>query len=395
MLLGIIVGLILGPSTSYLKPIGTIFLAMISMIIVPLIFASIASGITSMSDPNKLGRMGLKTIGTYLFTTLIAISIGVYLANAFDLGEGLNMTAEVKNQEKTADLISILISVVPKNPVASLSEGNILQIIVFSVFFGIAINFAGERGRPIARFLDSLADVMYRLTSIVMEFSPIGVFAIMAWVTGSFGFLLLLPLLKFLVVYYLACFFQVLLYCGLIRFYAKLPVMPFLKGTRDASMTAFSTCSSAATLSVAMHCLQDNLGVSKNISGFVLPLGLTINMNGTSIFQTMCAIFIAKAYGMPLDISKYTTLYLTAIISALGTAGVPGGGYIMLSAVLSSLGLPLEGLTLFAGIDRVREMVSTTVNIFGDSAVSVVIAKQEGELDENRYRNSESIVTLS
>jgi len=394
LVLGVIAGLILGPSALYLKPIGTLFLTMISMVIVLLILASVASGITSMHDPNKLGRMGLKTIGTYFVTTLIAISIGVYLANAFDLGEGLHLQAENVSDLTPPSISSILVSIIPSNPVAALANGNILQIICFSVFLGIAINFAGEKGRPLKSLLESLADVMYRLTSVIMEFSPIGVFAIMAWVTGTFGFALLLPLLKFLGVYYFACVLQVLVYCFLLRYIAKLPLMPFFKGSRDALMTAFSTCSSAATLPVAMHCLQENLGVSKNVSGFVLPLGITLNMNGTSIFQTMCAIFIAKAYHIPLDLMSYATLFLTAMISALGTAGVPGGGYIMLSAVLASLGLPLEGLALFAGIDRVREMVSTTVNILGDAAVAVVVAKQEGELDEARYHNLDSLDEL-
>lgn len=391
LILGTLTGFILGPHAIFLKPLGTIFLTMISMVIMLLILASITTGITTMSDPSRLGRVGLKTIGTYLFTTLIAITIGIILANAFQVGEELQLVAENIGQEPPKKISSILISIIPSNPIAALANGNILQVIFFAVFLGIAINFSGERGKTLGRFFESLADTMYRLTSIVMEFSPIGVFAIMAWVAGTFGFVLLLPLLKFLAVYYAACGIQVLVYCVLLRYVGKLPIAPFFKGSRDAFMTAFSTCSSAAALPVAMHCLHENLGVSKNISGFVLPLGITINMNGASIFQTMCAIFIAKAYGIPLDITSYTTLYLTAILSSLGTAGVPGGGYIMLSALLAALGLPIEGLALFAGIDRVREMVSTTLNILGDSAVAVLIAKQEGEFDEIRYLNPELV----
>lgn len=388
---GALTGFIIGPYAEYLKPIGTIFLNLISMIIVLLILSSMTVGITSIHDPQKLGRVGLKTIGTYFVTTFIAISTGLILANLFNVGDGLFLEYEPISKSNVPTLGSILIGIIPKNPVLALVEGNILQIIFFSIFLGIAINFAGEKGKPLLHVLESLSDVMYRLTSIVMEFSPIGVFAIMAWVTGTFGVTLLVPLMKFLGAYYVACFMQIFYYALLIRFIVGLPLLQFFKGTRDALMMAFSTCSSAATLPVAMHCVQENLGVAKSISSFVIPLGITMNMNGTAIFQAMSAIFIAKAYAIPLDTTLYITLFLTAMLSAIGTAGVPGGGFIMLSAVLTSVGLPLEGLAIIAGIDRLREMMTTTVNILGDSAVSVFIAKQEGELDEQRYLSAEVV----
>lgn len=386
MLLGIIAGMILGEKAVYLKPLGTIFLNLINMIIVLLILSSMAVGITSIHDPQKLGRVGGKTLGIYLLTTLIAIVTGLGLANLFHVGEGLSLQATETAQAKAPAIGDILISIIPSNPVAALVNGNILQIIVFAMFLGIAINFSGPKGKPLLHFLESLADVMYRLTSIVMEFSPIGVFGIMAWVSGTFGLTLLLPLLKFLGIYYLACGLHlIIVYGGLLKGVAGLKLWPFFRGMGDAIMMAFSTCSSAATLPVAMHCTQENLGVSKNISGFVLPLGITMNMNGTAIFQAMSAVFVAKAYGISFDLYSYVTLILTATLSAIGTAGVPGGGFIMLSAVLTSVGLPLEGLALLAGIDRLREMVTTVLNILGDAAVTVLIAKQEGELDEQQY----------
>lgn len=393
LLLGAVTGLLIGEKAIYLKPLGTIFLNLINMIIPLLILSSMTVGITSIHDPQKLGRVGGKTIGIYLITTIASILTGIALANLFQVGSGLYLQATETTIAKAPTFGEIIVSIIPSNPIAALVNGNILQIIVFSVFLGIAINFSGERGRPLHNVLESLSDVMYRLTSLIMEFSPVGVFGIMAWVTGTFGLTLLIPLFKFLGVYYAACLFHlVVIYaCILLKGFGRLNPWPFFKGMGDAIMMAFSTGSSAATLPVAMHCVQENLGVSKNISGFVLPLGITMNMNGTAIFQAMSAVFVAKAYGIPLDLSSYFTLLMTATMSAIGTAGVPGGGFVMLSAVLTSLGLPLEGLAILAGIDRLREMVTTVLNILGDAAVTVLIAKQEGELDERKYYHTELV----
>lgn len=392
MFLGVLAGLILEENAVYLKPIGTLFLNSINMIIVLLIFSSMTIGVTSFHDPEKLGRVGGKTVGIYFTTTIVAIITGILFANLFQIGEGLGLQAAQANVEKPPSFGDIIVSIVPNNPIAAMVNGNILQVIVFSIFLGIAINFSGPKGKPVLHFFESFADVMYRMTSVVMEFSPIGVFAIMAWVAGTFGLSLLLPLFKFLGVYYLVCILHlVLVYGGLLKGIARLKLTPFFKGMGDAIMMAFSTCSSAATLPVAMHCAQENLGVSKNISSFVFPLGITMNMNGTAIYQAMSAVFLAKAYGIPLDVSSYVTLILTATLSAIGTAGVPGGGFIMLTAVLTSIGLPLEGLALLAGIDRLREMVTTVLNILGDAAVTVFIAKQEGELDEKKYYHTELV----
>lgn len=240
--------------------------------------------------------------------------------------------------------------------------------------------------------LESLADVMYRLTAIIMEFSPFGVFAIMAWVSGSFGLVVLIPLLKFLLVYYAACLLHVfVVFCSILRFMAKLSPWPFFRGMRDAMMMAFSTCSSSATLPVSMHCVQQNLGVSKNITSFVLPLGSTINMNGSAIFQGMSALFIAQAYEITLGWQSLLTIVVTATLSSIGAAGIPGTGFIMLSVVFTSVGIPIEGLALLAGIDRVREMVSTVLNILGDAVCAVYIARNEGELDERQYYHEDLV----
>lgn len=396
LVLGVIAGLImtsLGLSTEIFKPVGDIFLRLINMIIVLLVLSSMTVGITSIHDPQKLGRVGLKSLLLYVLTTAGSILIGIFFAKLFAIGSGMGLTTSTEVVVRdTPALGEIILQIIPYNPMASLVEGNVLQIIVFALFLGISINFAGERGKPLLDFLESLADVMYRLTSIVMEFSPIGVFAIMAWVTGTYGIETLYELGFFLGTYYLACSVQVvIILCGILYFLAKLNPLPFFKGMGDAIMLAFSTSSSSATLPVSMHCVQENLGVSKNITRFILPLGSTVNMNGSGLFQGMAVIFIANAYGIDLGWSKMITIVVTATLSAIGAAGIPGTGFIMLSVVFTSVGLPIEGLALLAGIDRLREMVSTILNVMGDAVVAVYIAKQEGELDERQYYHEDLV----
>ena len=393
LLLGVMTGIILGPYAIYLKPIGTIFLNLINMIIVLLVLASITTGVTSIHDPQKLGRVGIKSLLLYLCTTISAIVIGLIIAKLIVPGAGLNLQyADAGIIKPQASLGDILMSIVPRNPIASMVEGNFMQIIVFAIFLGIAINLSGPKGVPLMKFFESLADVMYRLTAIIMEFSPVGVFAIMAWVAGSFGIAVLIPLLKFLAAYYLAAgIHMIVVFCGMLKFLARLSPWPFFRGMSDAIMMAFSTSSSSATLPVSMHCVQQNLGVSKNIANFVLPLGSTINMNGAAIFQAMSAIFIAQAYNITLSWMSILTIIVTATMSAIGAAGVPGTGFIMLSVVIAAAGLPIEGIALLAGIDRIREMGSTVLNVLGDAVCAVYVAKQEGELDIRQYNHKEIV----
>lgn len=387
LICGAYIGFFLGPQAEIFKPIGNVFLNLISMIIVPLVLSSIVIGITSVRDPKKLNRMGLKTLGIYLLSTLIAVLLGIVAASLFKPGLHLDLTIPLHlSESKMPALGDIVLSLVPQNPATALVEGNILQIIVFAVFLGVAINLSGERGRPLVEFFESLADVMNRLTSIIMEFSPIGAFAIMAWVSGTFGLSVLYPLIKFLSIYYAVCLIHVLcVFYSILWFMAKVNPLPFFTGMRDAIMVAFSTCSSSATLPISMSCVQKNLGVSRNIASFVMPLGSTVNMNGAALFQGMGAVFVAQVYGIELDWHSLLAIVLTASFSAIGAAGIPGSGFIMLSFVFNSAGLPLEGLALFVSIDRIREMASTVVNVLGDAVCAVYIAKNEGELDERQY----------
>lgn len=393
MFLGVVAGAILGPAAAPLKTIGDIFLRMINMIVVPLVLSSMTVGITSIHDPEKLGRVGLKTLGTYFVTTLISIAFGISIGYLFQPGKGLELQTPITTQLVSAPKVSeLLLSVIPSNPIQSMSEGNILQVIVFAVFLGMAINFAGERGRPVLQVLESLSDVMFRLTSIVMEFTPVGVFAIMAYVSGSFGLSVLVPLLKFLTGYYFAGFLHVcIVFCGILWFFARLKPWGFFRGMGDSLMVAFSTASSSAALPVTMHCVQENLGVSKNISSFVLPLGSTVNMNGAAMFQGMAAVFVAQAYGLEFTFTQLVTIVMTATLSAIGAAGIPGTGFLLLTVVFQSVGLPIEGLALLAGIDRIREMFSACLNVMGDAVTAVYVGRLEGEFDEQQYYHQELV----
>lgn len=391
--LGIGVGVLLGPQAHYLKPVGTIFLGLLNMLVVLLIFSSMTVGITSINDMRKLGRVGFKTLSLYIITTAIAIVFGLVAAKLINPGLGLGLNAgEAIKIENPPEILSIFLNLVPTNPIGSLASGNILQIIVFSIFLGLGINFAGEKGKPLAHALSSLSEVMFKITGMVMNLAPYGIFAIMAWVSGTFGVGILLPLLKFIAAHYLVCIFHmVVVYGGILLFMAKLRIGPFFKGVRDAITIAASTTSSSATLPALMHCAENNLGVPKSISSFVLPLGSTVNMNGTAIFQGIAAVFIAQAYGIELPWTSLLLIVVSATLSAIGCAGIPGGGLVTLSIVLGTVGLPLEGIAIVAGIDRIRDIVGTVTNVLGDAVVAVYVAKSEGELDEQCY-NSEVYV---
>lgn len=394
MVLGVICGLLLGPYAEYLKPVGTIFINLISMVTLPLMVSSLIVGIASTNDPKQLSRMGIKTLIPFLVSTLFAIFFGLGFGLLFEPGTNLNFEMSLPSASAVVDppsLKKIILSMFPSNFFAALSSGNVMQALVFGGLFGVAITLCGEKGKPILGVMESVANVMFTVTSLIMKLSPIGVFAIMASVAGTFGVKVLVPLLMFLGSYYFACAVHVVVvFCGILWGLARLNPLPFFKGIRDAILFAFSTCSSSATLPTAMRCAEENLGVSKHIVNFVFPLGITLNMNGTAIFQAMSTVFIAQAYGIPIDFHLIIVVLVTTIMSAIATAGIPGSGFIMLTAVVSAAGLPIEGIAILAGVDRLREMVSTSLNIVGDAVIAVYVAKSEGELNEARYYSTEA-----
>lgn len=385
--LGLIVGLLFKDVALMLKPVGTLFINMIKMLIVPLVFVTLVTGITSMEDLSKMRRIGIKTFSIYLVTTAIAVAIGLAFGLIFEPGAGvaLSNTAAVA-AKKAPPLVDTLLALIPTNPMESLVKGDILQIIVFAIFLGIAISMAGEKGKPVAAFFESFSEVMFKLTEIVISFAPIGVFGLMAWVSASYGVDVLISLAKVIGCVYIACLFHMALTMGGgITLFARLNPIKFFKGVASAQTVAFTTTSSSGTLPITTSNVIHNLGVSKPIASFVLPLGATINMDGTAIYQGICAVFVAQAFGIDLTFGNYLTIILTATLASIGTAGVPGAGLIMLSLVLTSVNLPLEGIAIIAGIDRILDMARTTVNITGDAMTAVIVAKGEGELDEKIY----------
>lgn len=389
LIAGVVVGAVMGPDAEMLKPLGTLFIHAIKMLIVPLVFCSLVVGVTSMKDTSKMGRVGLKAMALYLGTTAIAIMVGMLLATLFVPGEGLNMVAgEALAVKDAPSLVQTLLNLVPKNPVSALAAGNILQIIVFALGLGIALNLSGEKAEPVIKVFDGFAEGMYKLTEIVMKFAPYGVFGLMAWITGKYGLDLLLPLAKVIAVMYLGALIQVaLVYTGMVSVIARLSPVQYLRGLVNPAVVAFTTTSSSGTLPATIKASREKHGVSTGISSFVLPMGATINMDGTAIYQGVTALFIAQAFGIELAMGDYLIIMLTATLASIGSAGVPGAGLIMLSLVLTSVGLPLEGVAIIAGVDRILDMARTTTNVCGDMMVTLLVGKSENEVNEKVYND--------
>ncbi|WP_045962710.1 dicarboxylate/amino acid:cation symporter [Vibrio nigripulchritudo] len=390
MLIGIVVGVFAGPDAVLLKPIGDLFLNAIKMLIIPLVFCSLVVGVTAISDTQKMGRIAAKSVGIYLLTTALAISIGLMASLLVSPGTGLEMSlsAAQETAKSQPSFIDTLINLVPKNPISALASGNILQTIFFAIGLGIALSLSGEKAKPAIRVFEGLAEAMYKLTTIVMSFAPYGIFALIAVVAGQYGLDILLPLIKVIFLVYLCCFIQVLVvYSGILKLAGRLSPIQYLKALANPAAVAFTTTSSSGTLPVTIRTAHEELGVSREISSFVLPLGATINMDGTAIYQGVAAIFIAQVFGVNLEMQDYLMIIMTSTLASIGTAGVPGAGLIMLSLVLSTVGLPLEGLAIVAGIDRILDMARTSVNVCGDLMVSVLISRSEKGLDTSVYNN--------
>ncbi|MFQ6069006.1 MAG: dicarboxylate/amino acid:cation symporter [Candidatus Aminicenantales bacterium] len=392
LILGVIIGLVFGEKARILEPIGTIFLRLITMIVVPLVLVSLMLGTASLGDIKKLGRIGLKTIVYFMLTTMVAISIGLVLANLVQPGIGLNedvKTELYKNYEQKAEfgvkkleekpsLIDVLVGIVPTNPVESLVEGNMLQVIFLALLFGIILTLIKkERSEVLIKFLEGVNDAVIQVVHIAMKLAPYGVLALIASVIGQYGVNILVTLLKYSLVVIgglvLYTFAMNSLTVGLI---GRMNPIRFYKAVKEAMIIAFSTSSSNAALPVSMECVN-YIGVPREYSSFVIPLGATVNMDGTALYQGVAAVFIAQIYGIPLTIGDQVTIVLMATLASVGAAGVPAAGIITLAMVLKQIGIPLEGIALILGVDRFLDMCRTTTNIVGDMAASVVIKATE------------------
>ena len=384
LILGAIAGLVAGPDNlglikKWIAPIGTLFINLIKMIIVPLVFASLVVGAASLGDVKKLGRIGIKTMIFYLGTTAVAVIIGIAMSLALNPGIGLKLPIDAVYKGKEApSIMDVLVNMVPSNPIKAMETGDMLQIIVFALFVGIGITLVGQRAKIVESFFDGFAEVTYKIVNIIMSVAPYGVFALIMPVVAANGPKILIPLASVIAAVYIGCILHMgLVYTSAISILGRMSPVKFFKGLLPAQLIAFSTCSSAATLPVNMKCTQENLGVSKEVSSFVLPLGATINMDGTAIYQGVCALFVAQVYGIDLTLSQMLIIVLTGTLASIGTAGVPGAGLIMLTLTLQSVNLPIEGIALIAGIDRILDMIRTTVNITGDAVAAVYIQRGE------------------
>jgi len=379
-----------------IKPVGTVFIRLLMFVAIPLVVSSLIVGASSLGDLKKVGRIGAKTVGFYLITIVSAITLGLFLVNYIQPGTRLGTEAREKlmvefqggvqekiQQEASVDLVDMLVRIVATNPVKALADGEMLQIVFFALMVGVSLTMiAKEKAAPVIGFFDGFSDLMIQMVDLIMKIAPYGVFALIAATVGEFGFDILQTLAWYAATLIVALLIHQFITLGaLVKIFSRVNPVRFFRGIKEVMLIAFSSSSSAATLPVNMEACQKNLGVPKQITSFVLPLGATINMDGTSMYQAVAAVFIAQVYGLDLHLTEQLTILLTAVLASIGTAPVPGVGIIMLIIVLRSVHIPEEGIALILGVDRILDMCRTVVNVSGDAAVSVIIAKQEGVLD--------------
>ena len=390
LILSVCAGLVIGPEglpfvNKWIAPIGTIFINFIKMMIVPVVTCSLIVGVTSLGgDSKKLGRISAKTICLYLITTAVAIVLGFAVAGIIQPGVGLDIAGKVAPKVKEAPtFMQVLVDMVPTNPVDAMAKGRILPVIIFALLVGIGITQLDEkRSRFLMDLYDAGAEVCYKIIAMVMKFAPLGVFALLLPVVCKNGPKVLFPLLSVILAVAIGCTLQcILVYSTLASTMGGVNPVKFFRGMSEAMMLAFTTCSSAAALPVNMKNCQEKLGLSREVTSFVLPLGCTINMDGTALYMGVCSLFVANAFGVNLTSSDMIMIVFTGTLASIGTAGVPGAGLIMLAMVLQAVQLPMEGLALVAGIDRVLDMFRTCVPITGDGAVSCAVAKTERKQD--------------
>lgn len=368
---------------------GQIFVASLKMLVVPLVFVSLVCGTSSLKDLSTLGRMGGKTLALYIGTTAVAITLALTIGNLFQPGAGADLTAA--SSFKSADAPSlgqVIIDMFPTNPIQAMAEGKTLQVIVFAVLFGIAISAAGKPGERIAAIFSDLNEVIMKLVALLMNLAPYGVFFLMAKLFSGLGLSAIWNLAEyFLVLAGTLLLHGLVTYSAMLKGFTGLSPITFLRKMEDAIMFAFSTASSNATIPVTMETAKNRMGVDNKVASFTVPLGATVNMDGTAIMQGVATAFIAQAYNIDLTMGDYLMVILTATLASVGTAGVPGVGLVMLAMVLNQVGLPLEGIALIMGVDRLLDMIRTAVNITGDSAVTIIVAKSEGSFDEARFND--------
>ncbi|MBD8138732.1 cation:dicarboxylate symporter family transporter [Peribacillus frigoritolerans] len=403
LILGIIVGAIFygnESAQSFLQPFGDIFLRMIKMIVVPIIVSSLIVAVAGVGDLKAVGKLGAKSLSYFVVVTMIAIAVGLISANIIQPGAGVNMnnleqtdistyvdTAETKQHESFVDT---LVHIVPSNPVKAMVEGDMLAIIFFSVLFGLSIAAIGEKGKPVFRFFQGVAEGMFYLTNMVMKFAPIGVFALIGVTISKFGLESLIPLGKLALSVYGTMIFFVIVILGLIAKFVGFNIFTLIKLLKEELVLAFSTASSEAVLPKIMEKME-KAGCPKHIATFVIPTGYSFNLDGSTLYQALAAIFIAQMYGIDLSAYEQITLMLVLMITSKGIAGVPGVSFVVLLATLGTVGIPIEGLAFIAGIDRILDMGRTVVNVIGNSLAAIVISKWEGQFNPPSKKELEQV----
>jgi Na+/H+-dicarboxylate symporter len=387
--------------TAWIRPFGDAFIRLIRMLVVPLIFTTLVAGMIGMGDPKRLGSLGGRTIALYMGTTWFAVVFGLVVAFIVRPGVGIDVsianadavdTIREQSAAQAAGIVERLIGIIPDNPMAALVNGDVLAIIFFSIIFGAGILVAGEKGKAIGAAFESAGDVMIRVTEFVMQTAPFGVFALMAWVMAEQGLDILDNLLLLAMALYLACLAHIAVtYSSIVRLWLGLPLVRFYRGMADAIAVAFSTSSSSATLPVTITCATDNLGIRRTIASSVLPLGATINMDGTALYQGIIAVFAAQAFGIDLSLGDLLMVMLTATLVSIGTAGIPSVSLFLAFITLEVIGVTGDNAVLLIALifpfDRLLDMMRTATNVIGDAAVATAVAKWEGELDEDVFRS--------
>ena len=392
LVLGGIVGALVGDSIVSISWVGALFVRLIKMLIVPLVFVTLVSGVVSMHDPKRLGSIGGRAIILYLGTTLAAIAVGLVLAVIVRPGVGIDLSsASPAEFQASIDLKERLLSIVPVNPFAAFAQADLLAIIFFALLTGAGLLLIGEKGRPLADNFDSATELMLKITGLVMEVAPFGVFALVAVVMGTTGPQTFVYLFLLSIVVLVGCALQIFVtQVLLLKLLARLPVLPFLRGVREAQLVAFSTSSSSATLPASLSAAEHNLGIKPAVASSVLPLGATINMDGTALYVGVVTVFSAQAFGIPLDLSDYVLIGLTTTLVSVGTASVPSASLFLLAVVLESVGMSPAQTALVVGFilpfDRLLDMTRTVVNVTGDLCVATIVARWEGEIDTDTYK---------
>lgn len=399
LILGIIVGAVFfgNPNIEkYLQPVGDIFLRLIKMIVIPIVISSIIVGVAGVGDIKKLGKLGGKTILYFEIITTIALLVGLLAANVFQPGKGVDMQSieqtdisqyqETTKETEEHGLIDTVVQIVPENLFADIVEGDMLAIIFFSVMFGLGIAAIGEKGKPVLRFFQGTADAMFYVTNTVMKFAPFGVFALIGVTVSKFGIESLIPLSKLVILVYAAMIFFIVVVLGLTAKIVGINIFHLVKILKDELILAYSTSSSEAVLPKLMEKME-RFGCPKAITSFVIPTGYSFNLDGSTLYQAIAAIFIAQMYGIDLTVTQQVTLLLTLMITSKGIAGVPGVSFVVLLATLHVVGIPAEGLAFIAGVDRIMDMMRTVVNVMGNSLASVVMSKWEKQFNEQKAKD--------